>query len=93
MRRVLAAAALLTLLTTLVFAAPALADDGGVMQRLMGHDAYAAMVEHMRGVLGEQRAGEMLAQCEAAMASHEATDNDAQHMSGMMRMHRMHGGS
>lgn len=59
----------------------ALADDGSVMERLMGHDAYAAMVSHMRGVLGDERANAMLAHCESAMAS---TSMDAGSMSGMM---------
>lgn len=46
----------------------ALADDGGGMQRLMGHDAYAAMALQMRGLLGEARADKMLAECDATMA-------------------------
>jgi hypothetical protein len=87
----------------LALAVPALADDRSVMQRLMGHDAYAAMVEQMRGVLGDERANEMLAQCEAAMAAHDGerthdggrAHGPAHEMSGTMRMHgtyRMHGG-
>lgn len=63
------------------FATLAVADDGGVMQRLMGHDAYAAMVAQMRGVLGDERANAMLAHCESEMAS---TRMDAGSMSGMM---------
>lgn len=46
----------------------AIADDGGAMQRVMGHDAYAAMASQMRGLLGEARADQMLAACDAAMA-------------------------
>jgi len=47
----------------------ALADDGSLMQRMMGHDAYAAMVAQMRAVLGGERTDQMLASCETAMAS------------------------
>ncbi|MGH2376849.1 MAG: hypothetical protein ACRDGT_00035 [Candidatus Limnocylindria bacterium] len=67
----------------------ALADDGGVMQQLMGHDAYAAMVNQMRAVLGNERADQMLASCETAMASSDqgAMPNSMQRMmSGMGSM-------
>ncbi|MGH2797811.1 MAG: hypothetical protein ACRDM0_09125 [Thermoleophilaceae bacterium] len=67
----------------------ALADDGGVMQRLMGHDAYAAMVNQMRAVLGNERADQMLASCETAMASSDqgTMQNSMQRMmSGMGSM-------
>lgn len=47
----------------------ALADDGGLMQRIMGHDAFTAMVQQMRGALGEQRADQMIASCEVMMAT------------------------
>lgn len=47
----------------------ALADDGSLMQQMMGHDAYAAMVTQLRGVLGAERADAMLASCDAVMAS------------------------
>lgn len=67
----------------------ALADDGGIMQRMMGHDAYAAMVDHMRGVLGNERTDQMLASCDTAMAS---TDHGSmqQMMSGMGSMMGSH---
>ncbi len=47
----------------------ALADDGGLMQRVMGHDAFTAMVQQMRGALGQERAEQMIASCEAMMAT------------------------
>lgn len=50
----------------------ALADDGGLMQRIMGHDAFTAMVRQMRGVLGQERADQMIAGCEAMMATPSA---------------------
>jgi hypothetical protein len=59
-----AALATLTLLGGVV-----LADDGGLMQRVMGHDAYTAMVDQMRGVLGNERADQMIQDCEATMSS------------------------
>lgn len=61
-------AALAGLLTLGALGGLALADDGGVMQRLMGHDAYAGMVSQMRGILGQARADQMLAACDTAMA-------------------------
>lgn len=62
----------------------ALADDGGVMQRLMGHDAYAAMASQMRGLLGEARADEMLAECDAAMAGAMGEQTTGGGMGGTM---------
>ncbi len=75
-------ASAILLLGSAALAFPVLADDGGVMQRAMGHEAYAGMVEHMSGVLGEERAREMLAQCDAAMAAHEAEGSGALHTGG-----------
>ena len=57
------------LLAAGVLGGVALADDGGLMQRMLGHDAYAAMVTQMRSVLGNERTDLMLASCEAATAS------------------------
>jgi len=56
-------------LTAGVLAGVALADDCGLMQRMMGPDAYMAMVSQMRAVLGSERADAMLASCETMMAS------------------------
>lgn len=57
-------------LTTLgILSGVALADDGGVMQRLMGHDAYTGMIDQMRAVLGSENADQMIASCDAMMAS------------------------
>lgn len=67
----------------------ALADDGGPIQRLMGHDAYAAMVVQMRAVLGNKRTDQMLASCEVAMASGDRgsmQDSMQRMMSGMGSM-------
>lgn len=61
------------------FGTLAVAGDGTLMERIMGHDAYAAMVAHMRSVLGDERANAMLAQCEVAMAK----TNSSRGMSGM----------
>ena len=58
----------------IVLAGVALAEDGGVMQRLMGRYPYAGMVAQMSGVLGTERANQMLANCEAAMASAGMSD-------------------
>ena len=85
MRRATLAAAL-TLALALGLATAALADDGGAMQRAMGHDAYRAMVDQMRGLLGSERADAMLAGCEREMVEHA----DVQHggigaMQEMMR--------
>jgi hypothetical protein len=66
----------------------AVADDG-VMQRLMGHDAYVGMVNQIRAVLGNERADAMIAGCEAAMAASGTTmDQGAmgQMMNGMGAM-------
>lgn len=62
----------------------ALADDGGVMQRTMGHDAFTAMVQQMRGVLGNERADQMLASCEAMVAAAQSGTDAQGGMSGMM---------
>lgn len=62
----------------------ALADDGGVMQQLMGHDAFTAMVQQMRAVLGNERADQMLASCEAMMAAAQSGTGAQSGMSGMM---------
>lgn len=75
------------LLATGVLAGVALADDGGWMQRMMGHAASAAMVSQMRAVLGNERADQMLASCDAAMASggQGSMQNSMQNsMQGMM---------
>ncbi len=65
----LALAVAAAVLTAGVLGALALADDGGLMQRMMGPDAYMAMVSQMRAVLGNERADAMLASCETMMAS------------------------
>jgi len=58
----------------------ALADSGGLMQRMMGSNAYMAMVSQMRGVLGNEQADAMLASCEKMMAA----DGSTSVMNGMM---------
>lgn len=63
----------------------ALADDGSVMSRVMGHEAYAAMVVEMRAVLGDARTDAMLAHCEEQVGQNEMTPGAAKGMSGMMR--------
>lgn len=79
---------ILTLLAIAALGTVALADDGGVMQQLMGHEAFTAMVEQMRGVLGAERADQMLAACEEHMAEAGAAG-----MGGMMNgMSGMMGG-
>ncbi len=79
-------AGLLTLLALGTLGTLALADDGGVMQRMMGHDAFTAMVEQMRDVLGAERADQMVASCEAHMAQVNAggSSGTAGMMSGGM---------
>lgn len=62
----------------------ALADDGSVMSRLMGHDAYASMVAQMRAVIGDERADAMLAHCEQAIAE-TAKPGTGTDVEGMMR--------
>lgn len=62
----------------------ALADDGSVMSRLMGHDAYAAMVAQMRSFLGDERTNAMLAHCEQEM-SENAMPGAGTDMGAMMR--------
>lgn len=57
------------LLTLVALGSLAIADDGGVMQRLMGHDAYTQMVNQMRAVLGNERTDQMLAACDQMMAA------------------------
>jgi len=67
----------------------ALADDGSLMQRMMGHDAYAAMVTQMRSVLGDERTDQMLSSCETAMASSDRgsmQDSMQRMMSGLGSM-------
>lgn len=54
------------------------------MPRLMGHDAYAAMVAQMRAVIGDERADAMLAHCEQAMAQ-SAMPGAGADMGAMMR--------
>lgn len=85
MRRATLAAAL-TLALALGLATVALADDGGVMQRAMGHDAYGAMVEQMRGLLGSERADAMLAECEREMVEQAGIQHGG--MGGMQEMMR-----
>src|SRR5712692_7184511 len=80
-RLLIAASASLT--TVAILGGVAVADDGGVVQRLMGHDAYVAMVNQMRAVLGDQRADAMIASCEAAMAA-SGTSMDKAAMEQMM---------
>lgn len=63
----------------------ALADDGGVMSRLMGHDAYAAMVTQMRSLLGDERTAAMLAHCEEAIGQNATMPGAGTEMGGMMR--------
>lgn len=72
------------LLGMFVLGAVALADDGGLMQRTMGNDAYMAMVQRMRGVLGNERADQMLASCEAMMAAAQSVAGVQGGMSGVM---------
>lgn len=72
------------ILGVLVLGTIALADDGGVMQRLMGHDAFSAMVQQMRAVLGNERADQMLASCEAMHAAAQSGTGAQGGMSGMM---------
>ena len=67
----------------------ALADSGGLMQRMMGSNAYMAMVSQMRGVLGNEQTDAMLASCETMMAA----DGSSSDMNGMMNgMGQMMGG-
>ncbi len=82
-RKRLLLAASASLATLAILGGIALADDGGVMQRLMGHDAYVAMVNQMRVVLGNERADAMIASCEAAMAA-SGTSMDKAAMEQMM---------
>lgn len=56
-------------LTLVALGSLAFADDGGVMQRLMGHDGYTQMVGQMRGILGNERTDQMLAACDQMMVS------------------------
>ncbi|MDQ2911922.1 MAG: hypothetical protein M3T56_01545 [Chloroflexota bacterium] len=70
-------------LTAALLGGVALADDGGLMQRMMGSDAYMAMVNQMRTVLGNEQADAMLASCEKMMA---ATDGSGGMMGGMGQM-------
>ena len=88
MKRRFAIAITSVLASAVVLAGVALADDGSVMQRLRGHDAYAAMVAQMRSALGNERADQMLASCEAAMAPAATTDEGSMQrmMSGMGSM-------
>lgn len=66
--KIVGLAALAGLLALAALGGLAIADDGGIMQQVLGHDAYAAMASQMRGLLGEARADQMLAACDAAMA-------------------------
>ena len=72
------------LLALSAFGGVALADDGSVMSRLMGHDAYPAMVAQMRAVIGDERADAMLAHCEQAMVE-SSTRGAGTEMGAMMR--------
>ena len=63
----------------------ALADEGGLMQRMMGSDAYMAMVSRMRAVLGNEQADSMLAGCEKMMAA-DGTGSGQGMMNGMGQM-------
>jgi len=66
----------------------ALADDGGLMQRMMDSDAYMTMVSQMRAVLGNDQADAMLASCEKMMA----TDGSGPGQGMMNGMGQMMGG-
>jgi len=63
----------------------ALADDGGLMQRMMGSDAYMAMVSRMRAVIGNEQADAMLGSCERMMAA-DGSGPDQGLMNGMGQM-------
>ncbi len=63
----------------------ALADDGSVMSRLMGHEASAAMVAQMRSLLGDERTAAMLAHCEEAIGQSATMPGAGTDMGGMMR--------
>lgn len=81
-----------SLATLAILAGVALADDGGVMQRLMGHDAYVAMVDQMRVVVGSERADAMIAGCEAAMATNGSSMSQGAMQQMMGNMGAMMGG-
>ncbi len=73
-------------LTVAVLGGVALADGGGLMQRMMGSDNYMAMVSQMRAVLGNEQADAMLASCEKMMAEDGSTSGMNGMMSGMGQM-------
>ena len=58
------------------------------MQRMMGSDAYMALVSRMRAVLGNEHAASMLASCETMMA----TDGSGPGQGMMNGMGQMMGG-
>lgn len=61
------------------------------MARLMGRDAYVAMVTQMRAVLGNERADAMIARCESQMAASAAgTTMSGGMMGGMTEMMGSH---
>ncbi len=64
----------------------ALADSGGLMQRMMGSNTYMAMVSQMRAVLGDEQTDAMLASCEKMMAADGSTSGMSGMMSGMGQM-------
>ncbi|TMC44774.1 MAG: hypothetical protein E6J23_06570 [Chloroflexi bacterium] len=74
------------LLTAGLLGGLALADSGGVMQRMMGSNAYMAMVSQMRVVLGNEQTDAMLASCEKMMAADGSTSGMSGMMSGMGQM-------
>lgn len=64
------------------------ADDGGLMQRMMGSSAYMAMVGQMRAVFGNEQTDAMLASCETMMGA----DGSGSGMGMMNGMDQMMGG-
>jgi hypothetical protein len=82
MRKRIAVSLAGALLVLSAFGGIALADDGSVMSRLMGHDAYARMVAQMRAFIGDERTDAMLAHCEQAMTESATPGTD---MGAMMR--------
>ncbi len=74
------------LLTAGLLGGLALADSGGLMQRMMGSNTYMAMVSQMRAVLGNEQTDAMLASCEQMMAADGSTSGMGGMMSGMGQM-------
>ncbi len=73
-------------LTAGVLGGLALADSGGLMQRMMGSNTYMAMVSQMPAVLGDEQTNAMLASCEKMMAADGSTSGMSGMMSGMGQM-------